>query len=239
MSDAAPASDAPATDSAASATAAPAPVSASAAPATAPADTQASTSAPADAGSLLTDDAKTDDSTTEAPDASKEGDDKADDKPKTEGAPEEYADFTLPEGVTMDLGEFKTIAKELNLPQDGAQKLVAMAAKMQQGTVDSLRTHVDTTAAEWATTARADAEIGGAKFDENLGVAKKALDTFGTPELKTLLKESRLGNHPEVIRLLTRAGKAISQDGFVPGRASPSSTKADHEVFYGNTTPSN
>jgi len=43
--------------------------------------------------------------------------DKADDAPQ--GAPEAYEDFSVPEGVELDaelLGEFKNVAKELNLP---------------------------------------------------------------------------------------------------------------------------
>jgi hypothetical protein len=48
-------------------------------------------------------------------------------------------------------------------------------------------------------------------------VAKKALDAFGTAELRSLLNESGLGNHPEVIRFMFRAGKAISEDSMVTG----------------------
>jgi hypothetical protein len=50
---------------------------------------------------------------------------------------------------------------------------------------------------------------------ENLSVAKKALDAFGSPELRVLLEQSGLGNNPEVIRFMFRAGKAISEDSFV------------------------
>jgi len=157
------------------------------------------------------------------------------------GAPEEYTDFALPETFKVDdttLGEFKALAKELNLPQEAAQKLVDMQAKLQSGNAQAftstLQAHVDKTAQEWAATAKSDPEIGGAKFDENVAVAKTALDTFGTPELKALLKESRIGNHPEVIRFMFKAGKAISQDGFVPGRAS-SAAKDTANVLYGST----
>lgn len=226
-------SEAPAATTTAPATA-PAAAPAAAAPA---ADVTTATTAPAAAAdsSLLTDDtpeAKTD---TPKTDDKSDGEKRPDDAPKV---PEEYADFTLPENVEMDpsvMGEFKALAKENGLTQEAAQKLVALGAGMQTRMVDKLRASVDATAKEWATTAKADAEIGGAKFEENLGVAKKALDTFGTPELKNLLKESRLGSHPEVIRLLARAGKAISQDGFVPGRAT-AQPKGAADVLYGKTT---
>jgi hypothetical protein len=160
---------------------------------------------------------------------------------ETKGAPEEYTDFKLPDTFKVDapvMGEFKTLAKELGLTQEAAQKLVDMQAKLQTGNAtaftETLQAHVEKTASEWATAAKADPEYGGAKFDENVAVAKQALDTFGTPELKALLKESRLGNHPEVIRFMFKAGKSISQDGFVPGRAS-SAAKNTADVLYGTS----
>ena len=72
---------------------------------------------------------------------------------------------------------------------------------------------------EWAETAIGEKEFGGERLAENLAVAKKALDTFGTPELRTLLNETGLGNHPELIRAFYKAGKAISEDKFVPAGA--------------------
>lgn len=235
MSDA-QASETTITDSAASTTAAP---EASTATTAAPA-TEASTAA-VEPGSLLTDESETPAEKPADTDTPKEGEGESkEEKAEEKGAPDEYTEFELPENVNMDspvMDEFKAVAKETGLSQEAAQKMVTLAAKMQTNVVDKLRSHVDTTAKEWAATAKADPEFGGAQFDASLGLAKKALDTFGTPELKTLLKESRMGSNPEVIRFMVRAGKAISQDGFVSGRASASTPKADHEVFYGNTTP--
>src|SRR6266403_1426137 len=45
----------------------------------------------------------------------------------TPGAPEAYTDFTLPEGVKLEgetLKSAQELFKDLNLPQDGAQRLV-------------------------------------------------------------------------------------------------------------------
>lgn len=136
-----------------------------------------------------------------------------------EGAPEKY-EFKAIEGaeVTADtLAEFSEVAKELNLSQDAAQKILdKMApamARRQAEAIEGVKT-------QWAESARTDKEFGGDKLGENLAVAKKALDSFGSPELRTLLNESGLGNHPEVIRFMVRAGKAISEDGLVQGTRS-------------------
>jgi hypothetical protein len=60
----------------------------------------------------------------------------------------------------------------------------------------------------WAERSRADPEIGG---DEALQVARSMVSEFGEPSLKRTLDQTGLGNHPEVIRLLTRAGKALQK----------------------------
>lgn len=143
----------------------------------------------------------------------------ADDKAPA-GAPEAYADFTLPEGVKIApevLENLQTLAKDLNLPQDKAQKVADLGAQMAQRWATQAAEAHEATAAEWLATSQTDKEFGGDKLSENVAVAKKALDAFGTPELRNLLNETKLGNHPEVVRLLVRAGKAISEDKLVTG----------------------
>ena len=80
---------------------------------------------------------------------------------------------------------------------------------------------------EWTDAAKTDKEFGGDKLNENLAVAKKALETFGTPELTKLLNDTGLGNNPEVIRMLFRAGTKISQGSFVQGSQAPQSQNAN------------
>jgi hypothetical protein len=135
---------------------------------------------------------------------------------KPEWAPDKY-EFTNPEGAEMapeGLTAFSDFAREQGMTQAAAQslldKLAPAMAKRQADVMTAARE-------SWANSAKADKEFGGDKLNENLGIAKKALDAFGTPELRTLLNESGIGNHPEVIRMLLRAGKAISEDRFVGG----------------------
>ena len=136
---------------------------------------------------------------------------------KPEGAPESY-EFKAPEGVQFDdtvIGAFSEVAKDLNLPQDQAQKVLD---KMAPVIAARQLEQIQAARVDWAEAAKADKEFGGENLAENLGMAKKALDTFATPELRALLEESGLGNHPEVIRMFYRTGKAISGDRFVAGQ---------------------
>ena len=133
------------------------------------------------------------------------------------GAPETYEFNTKisddsseldPEVVTA----FGEVAKELDLPQDAAQKVLDKVAPVIQARQAE---QVEKARVEWAEESKSDDEFGGETFDANLEVAKSALDAFGTSTFKQLLSESGLGNHPEVIRFMYRAGKAISEDSYV------------------------
>lgn len=135
-----------------------------------------------------------------------------------QSAPEKYTDFKLPDGFGPDqavLGEFQTLAKGMNLNQADAQKIVDLGAKLAQGVGTSVVDTVAKAKVEWEGKSKADTEFGGEKFAENLGKANEMFAKFGTPELKQLLVDSGLGNHPEVIRWAFRVSKALSEDKVV------------------------
>lgn len=149
--------------------------------------------------------------------ANAEGDQgKTDDKGDKQSAPEKY-DFAAPEGVELNptvLGKFSEVAKKHNLTQDVAQSILSemapQLAAQQAEQFQAIRT-------QWAEQAKADKEFGGDGLQENLAVAKKARDAFGTPDLHELLNKSGFGDNPEVIRFFFKVGKAISEDSVVLG----------------------
>ena len=121
--------------------------------------------------------------------------------------PEKY-EFKAPDGREFDQGvleQFSEVAKELKLTQDGAQKVID---KLSNAIAEKQANTMKAASEQWIQSVNADKEIGGAKLNENLSVAKKALETFGTPELRTLLNESGLGTHPEIIRAFWRGERS-------------------------------
>lgn len=157
------------------------------------------------------------------------------DKQKTDAeseVPEKY-DFKPPEGMEFDeetINLYAEAAKEAGLSQEKADIILGkIAPHLAQQQIKA----VEKASAEWEAASRADPEFGGDKLNENLSIAAKAIEQFATPELKTLLNESRLGNNPEVIRLFYRVGKAISEDGFVSATGSPQTS--DARALFPNT----
>lgn len=152
---------------------------------------------------------------------------------KQEGAPEKY-EFQAGEGVELDaeaLKDFEPVARELNLTNEQAQKLVDAYPKILAGVQQRQAEAWQAQTEQWAADVKADKEIGGDKLTANLGVAQRALDTFGTPALKEYLNGTGLGNHPELVKAFVKVGKAMSEDGMVTGKESGQRTAA--EVLYG------
>ena len=154
--------------------------------------------------------------------------------------PEKY-EFKAPDGVTLSdetVGKFSELAKDLKLPQDAAQRILGdMATTLQTQQQVALKTFYEGIGGmpdTWESQVRADKAIGGDKLAENLAVAARFRDTFGSPELKSLLDKTGLGNHPAMVKAFILAGKAISPDTFVSGNGSGSSSgKTLAERLYG------
>lgn len=143
--------------------------------------------------------------------------------------PDKY-EFTVPEGMELDtaaVGQFEAIAKELKLPQATAQKLVDLHAQTVKAQAEA---HARTVS-EWADAVKTDKDIGGDKLAENLAAGRKVLDTFGTPALRTYLDATGLGNHPELVRLMAKIGKGLSEDTFVKGGNASSATDPASVMF--------
>lgn len=148
----------------------------------------------------------------------------ADDKAKagtpTPSVPEKY-DLKLPEGSIFDpaaLEGISAFARELNLSNEATQKLVERDSQMLESFAEYYEKEVKTAhqerVAQWAKDVRSDKELGGEKFAETTFLADKALRMFATPAFKQVLNETGFGNHPELVRIFVKIGKAISEDSF-------------------------
>lgn len=147
--------------------------------------------------------------------------DKPDDKEqKPEGAPEKY-EFKPAEGQELDtsaLEQFEPIAREMNLSNEQAQKMVDLYGTKILPMVQQQQTEAwQKTTEQWAADVKADKEIGGDKLTANLSAAQRALDQFGDPELKEYLDSTGLGNHPALVKAFIKVGKAMSEDKVVTG----------------------
>lgn len=141
--------------------------------------------------------------------------------------------FKAPEGVELDaaqVGEFTTIAKELKLPAEAAQKIADIAIKREVARAEAHRAQV----VKWGEEVGKDKELG---TPEAQAAARNVIDTYGTPELKALLNSTGLGNHPELVRMATKIGKAMSEDTIRGKGDAGKPAPTDHaSILYGTPT---
>ncbi|HHN8318273.1 TPA: peptidase [Morganella morganii] len=158
-------------------------------------------------------------------------DPKADPGKPAVAAPEKY-EFKAADGQELDaeaVKAFEPIAKELNLSNEQAQKLVDLyGSTIMPHVMKQIDEQWSRQSEQWAEQVRADKDLGS---DASIGAAQKAMDKFGSPELKQYLTETGLGNHPELVRIFANIGKAMSEDGLVTGNSGGAKSAAD--VLFG------
>ena len=171
--------------------------------------------------------------------------------PEVYGAPEAYdfKDVQLPEGFEFDndlAGKFSPIAKELNLSQQSANKLVNLyiqaqqnsAAKFGEQFAEYKKQESNTTLLNYEALLNKDAEIGGgdsAKMNAYLDVADKGYSKFASPELQQVLQELHLDYHPAVIKHFHALAALTGNDSILKPHAPAGTEKSAAEILYGSS----
>jgi hypothetical protein len=163
------------------------------------------------------------------------GGDGSDSKGQPEGAPEEYADFQLPEGYSWSdeaKSHFEGMMKEYGASQENAQALLdmhgEMTAKFLQSDLEAQQKEAYTERAnEWAEQAKQDPRLAGDNgelWDASLAQVNAFLDAvdkqfgkgIGDESVKdTLIKLGAL-QHPNVMLVLRKAGESMFPDALTP-----------------------
>lgn len=153
---------------------------------------------------------------------SKEGEKKEE---AEQGAPKQYEEFQAPEGMSYDdqvIGAFKDVAKELNLSQKQAQHLLDKCAPViAQRQVEQIKAVSD----QWVERTKADKEIGGTNWTRAASDIARVRDKFGVnadgkmdPDIAEFM-QTPIGNHPGLLKLLARVGRAFGEGDFPKGSA--------------------
>lgn len=158
--------------------------------------------------------------------------------------PETY-DFTelLPKDVELNveiMAAMTPAMKDLKLTQEQANGLAKAYIEGVTKEAEQAAERVAKMMGDWVSTAKADAEIGKAKWDESVRNANAFIKKFGTPEfVQQVLVDQGMGNHPEMIRIFARAGLAVADDIAPSGEGTDTGSRATDQAgaWYGDTTP--
>lgn len=170
---------------------------------------------------------------------------KAKEAKEKQGAPEKYETFKLPEGLATDTEaneEFCKVAKELNLSQDNAQRVLDLGVKQVQKAVTAVEKAIRDEAAkafetftqEWMAETK---RMLGSNYQKELAFVSKAIAAPFSPEeakaFRDIMRNTGAANHPLVVKLLHYYGKRTSEDR-VTQQKQGEDRKSDGEIFYPN-----
>lgn len=149
--------------------------------------------------------------------------------------------LTLPEGMKADDPAFKTFTEVFTDDkldsQTRGQKLIDLYHSNVKAMADASRQAWTDTNAKWVNEVKADAEIGGAKFDTTKTTIARAIDSLG-PELSVAFRQgldaTGAGNHPAIWKGLAKMASLLTEGGHVQG--APPSGKPDlSSTFFPNS----
>ena len=166
--------------------------------------------------------------------------DKSDEKDSKE-VPEKY-EFEVDddEPITDEhLDKIAQYAKEQGLSQEAAQKMVDMQSESLKAYDEAKTAEFEAAKENWFEEAKTDKEIGGDEFAKNAELAKRVVQKFGTEKFADDLNTLGFGNHPELLRIFTRIGRAMSEDTLVHGNKLPAKEMSTEEDLYGSNNINN
>ena len=141
----------------------------------------------------------------------------ADQQTPQQAAPGSYEPFQIPEDATNIapndevMTGFGDLARELNLSQEQAQKVVEFGARSMHKAIgdgmEAIRAQMEEVKAKWHREASEDPAI---KTDLNYALrAVKRFDTDGA--VSKMFDETGVGSHPAMIRFMIEIGKATGE----------------------------
>ena len=164
--------------------------------------------------------------------------------PVTPAAPAAPAAYVLkmPEGSILDTKAVErttTLATSLGLSPDHAQKALEFAS----AEVAAYRQSLDANAKQirekdWPAALMADPEVGGSNLSQTMLDASAARKVGFSPAFDTMLNETGLGNHPEMVKFAAKFGRMLRGDtSFVPGNGThaQATPKSAAQILYGDT----
>jgi len=144
-----------------------------------------------------------------------------------------YAEIVLPENsrISQDtLAAFKQTATQVKLPAQALTAWLAYEENRLQTAADQIAKHQQEQLENWA---RQTQEIFGPQWQAEVSKAVRAADAFGGAQLRRLLEETGLGNHPVIVRTFHAVAKRICEDLTPGGAPSVPADKTFTQALYG------
>lgn len=178
-------------------------------------------------GGAKADDAKTaDGSADNNPDGGKQQ--QPGDGQQTQPPQDPYKDLTLPDGAAVDaqeMAKYKELAKTMNLKPEDAQRILDFEA-------ERLSAGAAAAAAAWQEQVK---QEHGDKLPIVMATCARAIDKLGGNELRTLLDQTGLGNHPLMVKAFYQAGSLMKEDTSAGSNGNATGDVSFAQALYGRS----
>lgn len=141
-------------------------------------------------------------------------------------------EIKLPEGVQADpesIKAFAAVAKEHGLTSEVASKLAAWNVQRLEGESKAQREAWAKQGEAWRGELQKDPDFGGANLAESETAVRRAWARFGDAATASELDAMGLGNHPGLVKLMARIGRAIKEDDASIPPGGPTAPADDRE----------
>lgn len=119
--------------------------------------------------------------------------------------------------TTEDIAWFRGAAHKLGLTKAQAESLFGEYAKRNGEYFAQMEGQRQKSLDDAMTALKSDPEWAGENLTKNLAVVNKAMEVFGSPELKQVFDSSGLGNNPAFVKFFYKVGKAMGEDKLIQG----------------------
>jgi hypothetical protein len=134
--------------------------------------------------------------------------------------PENY-EFEFPEGFNVDeetLNGFRQTAKEVGITQSQFEKIMGFEIERNQKMAEAMKNDVRSHRQEAEEKLKAD---WGEGYEKNLETAKRTINVYGNEDFNSWLEDTKLGDSPQMIRLLNWVGSKLGEDALIDSSKRP------------------
>jgi hypothetical protein len=135
-----------------------------------------------------------------------------------------------------DIDEIVADARARGLSKEQAQAMIEQRGKVISGYESRAIEAFKAERVKWQEAVKADPELGGDKLAQTQKLSMLPVEKFMSPALRTMLRETGYGDHPEFVRFLTSIGRAMSEDdpAHQQGGGVGDGKKSAESVLYGS-----
>ena len=137
------------------------------------------------------------------------------------GRPENPSDYTFDtfENQPGQFDEFRSKAHHLGLTQRQAEQLLEISAQEAQESANAQQQQMEQLEMQGQQALLK--EWPGKEYDRNMEYARRAFGQFATPDLLKFVEDTRIGDHPEVIKMMANIGKQFAEHNMLVGTEAP------------------